>query len=36
MTAVALRGEAAKLGAFLRRDWHVALSYRMASALGVL
>jgi ABC-2 type transport system permease protein len=31
-----LRGEAGKLGAFLRRDWQVALSYRLASAFGVV
>jgi ABC-2 type transport system permease protein len=35
MTAAALR-EATKIAAFLRRDWHVALSYRMASAFSVV
>jgi ABC-2 type transport system permease protein len=35
MTAVVLR-EATKIAAFLRRDWHVALSYPMASAFSVV
>jgi ABC-2 type transport system permease protein len=35
MTAVALR-EGAKVAAFLRRDWQVTLSYRMASAFSLV
>jgi ABC-2 type transport system permease protein len=35
MSAAALR-EGAKVGAFLRRDWHVMLSYPMSSAFSVV